>query len=198
MSDQPSTSHHGRKFLPCDWCNAIFTHDSALYIHQRHECLHRTRYTCKICPRSFYTPGFLQMHMETRHEPLLCDHCPFKCYECAEFVHHMRVHDKWETVWAHRRRSQRKRKNVQCTVCQCNMSYFGKTLSQPKEAPLTEVRIKVESTSPVSEVSIKLEPGSGEHRRKGNLERYRETGDLSYIEQTMKKILLEAPGLLKR
>ena len=56
----------------------------------------------------------------------------------------------------------------------------------------------MESTSPVSEVNIKLEPGSGEHRRKENLEMYRETGDLSYIEQTMKKILVEAPGLLKR
>ena len=78
------------------------------------------------------------------------------------------------------------------------MSYVGKTLSQPKEAPLTEVRIKVESTSPVSEVKIKLEPGSGEYRRKGNLERYRETRDLSYLEQTMKEILVEAPGLLKR
>ena len=199
MSSRPFTSHHESKFFPCDWCHALFTHDSALYIHQRHEChrrLNYTRYSCKVCPRSFLTPGFLKMHMETQHLPLLCDVCPFRCYERAELVQHLRVHNQRETSWVHRRRSQRKRKNVQCTVCKCSMSYGGKALSQPKD-PLTEVTIKVESTSSVSEVKIKLEPGSDEHRKKTNIERYRETGDIVYLEHTMKEILEEAPGLLK-
>ena len=198
MSSRPYTPHHESKLFPCEWCHALFIHDSELYIHQRHEC-HRkpnyTRYPCKACPRSFYSQSSLQMHMES-HLQLLCDVCPFRCYGQAELIQHLRVHNQRETNWVHRRRSQRKRKNVQCTVCKCSLSYGGKALSPPKD-PRTEVTIKVESTSSVSEVKIKLEPSSDEYRRKTNIERFRETGDMVYLEHTMKEILEGAPGLLK-
>ena len=194
MFHRPSTSHQERKLFPCDWCHALFTHDTTLYVHQRHECRRRSRYYCEVCPRSFLTPGFLKLHVETQHEPLLCDICPFRCYERAELAHHMRVHNQREAEWVHRRRNLRKRKNVRCTVCQCNI---GRTLPQSKD-PLTEVTIKVDSTSSVSEVNIKLEPSSDDHQQKTNIERYRETGDIIYLEQTMKEILTEAPGLLEK
>lgn len=72
----------------CTECNKQFVNESAFRQHRRTSWVHRPKFNCKDCTKTFPGQRTLDEHMKSSHLPVL------RCFDCKRFFHSQQTFDQ--------------------------------------------------------------------------------------------------------